>query len=130
MSEIGMLSAEYDVGTTARDLSLFYIHPDRDAWQQLLTLLRTAGPRARMYESAAGVLTFRDVSTPASVATLRGRRSGLTTGAVVSDVDNDEAGRERIINVARIPYAGGDGGGATRRRATCSGRYRSVRRDR
>ena len=80
LDAIGMQSAEYDLAASARALALYYIAPDRDAWQQLLTLLRTAGPRSRLYESADGVLTFRDLAVmPAPVATLHGRRSGITT---------------------------------------------------
>lgn len=87
-----------DVGASARELALFYIDEDVPLWRQVLTMLRTAGPRARLFELGDGTLRFRDEAPGAAARTVRGRASGLASGGLVSNVDLDEAGRDRVVN--------------------------------
>ena len=100
-----------DVGVSARELALFYIDEDVPLWRQVLTIMRTAGPRARLFELGDGRLRFRDEATPPVSRTIRGRLSGLAVGGLVSAVPNDDAGRERVVNSVDLgSFRGGSSG--------------------
>ena len=101
-----------DVGVSARELALFYIDEDVPLWRQILTIMRTAGPRARLFELGDGRLRFRDEAAPAPARTIRGRLSGVAAGGLVSTVGDDEAGRERVVNTVALGSFVGSASGA------------------
>ena len=104
LERAGVGVAGRDVGASARDMALFYVEEAVPLWQQVLTVVRTAGPRARLFERGDGVLRFRDEAVPAVSRAVRGRL-GAGSGGIVSAVLDDEAGRERIVNVVDLSYA-------------------------
>ena len=107
----GIAPASYDVGSSFRVLSLWFIDKDVPLWRQALTLMRTAGPRARIYENRAGQFVFRDAALPTVAArTFRGRLAGVSGGAIVTSLSNDEPGLDRVINTSSIGFTSGGGG--------------------
>ena len=107
----GVEAADRDVGASGRELALFFIDEDTPLWQQVLTVMRTAGPRARLVELGDGRLRFRDEPVPAVARTIRGRLSGLGAGGLVSRVDHDDAGRSRVVNTVELEYYEGGAAG-------------------
>ena len=85
-------------GASARELALFYIDEDVPLWRQVLAIMRTAGPRARLYELGDGRLRFRDVAPPAPARTIRGRLSGADGGRAGERGSQRRRGRERVVN--------------------------------
>ena len=106
LDAIGIPSARRDIGASPRRLTLWWLAASDDPWNTLLRLVRTAGPRARLYEDTSGRIAFRDTALAATSAyTVRGRDGPVGTGAIVSRLDSRDAPVDRVVNEARVTYS-------------------------
>ena len=105
LDAIGFPADKRDIGASPRVLNYWWLDHNTSAWQVLLTLVRMAGPQARLTERADGTLVFRDEAAPAvpDVSYIF-RKFGSGDGPVVSQLSNDEAGLERVVNDVSIAY--------------------------
>ena len=95
----GVPAAEYDIGPSPRMLALWWLSNTQSPWAQLQTLVRTAGPRARLYEDQMGRIAFRDAALPVTpVRTLTGRLATPITSERISRLERHTDGAERIVN--------------------------------
>ena len=104
LDAIGLASSRRDIGVSGRRLDTWFIEEDVPIWQQLFTLVRTAGPSARLWERPDGRLAFRDPSAASPPTWTLRSRLVAGAGAIVSAVDNEESGRDRIVNSVSIPF--------------------------
>ena len=105
LDAVGIAAADRDIGASSRELAVWWLDADENAWDALQTLVRTAGPRARVWEDAQGRIAFRDVAPdPMPDFTVRGRNATAPGDAIVSTLDDegDEKAIERVINRARV----------------------------
>ena len=65
LDAIGVPASERDIGPSPRRLAVWWLTARTNPWTELQTLVRTAGPTARLYEDAQGRIAFRD--TPAAM---------------------------------------------------------------
>ncbi len=105
LDAIGFPAGRRDIGASPRVLDYWWLDHHTSAWQALLTLVRTAGPRARLSERADGTLVFRDEAAPAvPEAASVWRDVGSGDGPAISRLSRDEAGLERVVNDVAIEY--------------------------
>ena len=116
LDAIDLPAADRDIGTSSRILARWWLAADVAPWDAILRLGRTAGPRARIYESAQGRVVFRDVALPLAAAhTAAGRNRAGATDAIVSRLERVESGIDRIVNsVATDVFAEPGAGPPTR----------------
>ena len=105
LDAVGIGASRRDIGSSARELAYWQLLAEYDPWAEVRRLLATAGPRARLFEDRAGLIVFRDAALPALSRTLYGRAAGSGARAIITDIDREEVGRDRVINVVRVPYA-------------------------
>ena len=105
LDAVGIGASRRDIGTSARELAYWQLLAEYDPWAEVRRLLATAGPRARLFEDRAGLIVFRDAALPALSRTLYGRAAGSGARAIITDIDREEVGRDRVVNVALVPYA-------------------------
>ena len=105
LDAIGFPEGTRDIGASPRVLDYWWLDHNSSAWQALLTLVRVAGPQARLTERADGTLVFRDEAAAAApdVASVW-RDVGSGDGPVISRLSRDEAGLERVVNDVAIEY--------------------------
>ena len=102
---IGWSSARRDIGASSRTLLFWQLLPQDVPWEIVLSLLRTAGPRGRLYENKSGQLVFRDVALAARSRTFYGRTVGTGARAFLTRMEGENEGLDRVINDAVVPYA-------------------------
>ena len=105
LDAIGIAAGDRDIGPSSRMLSYWQLTPDLSPWAEIQRLLWTAGPRARLYEDRLGRLVFRDAALPALSRTIYGLAIGTGPRPILTDKRRDDIGRDRVVNVARVPYA-------------------------
>ena len=103
LDAVGVAAAERDIGVSARILARWWLSTETQPWAALTQLVRTAGPRARLYEDQMGRIAFRDAALPMTpVRTLRGRLVAAAGDALVSRLERQTDGRERVVNVVEL----------------------------
>ena len=105
LEAIGIGSTDRDIGSSARILEYWQLLAAQRPWVEIQRLVATAGPRARLYEDRVGRIAFRDAALPAVSRTIYGVGMGMGARPILTDLQNVDAGRDRVINVARVPYA-------------------------
>ena len=113
----GVTAAERDIGPSPRMLQRWWLSKDDQPWDALVQLVRTAGPRARLYEDAMGRIVFRDERMiPAASHTVYGRlRAPTASAAILSQLDEMDAGYDHIINQVTLDVALDPGPGTVTR---------------
>ena len=112
LDTIGLPASRRDIGASSRRLLLYFVDKDVPPWQQLLTLVRTAGPRALLWERSDGRVAFRDGPPTGATQTLRSRLVP-GTAALVSSIDGEESGRDRVVNTVDLGRFTGGASGAS-----------------
>ena len=98
-------AARRDIGASSRRIAYWRLSPDKSPWQELLTLRRTAGARARLYEDRQGRIAFRDIPLPARSRTLYGHASGTGARPILTRMNNENEGLDRVVNQITLPYS-------------------------
>ena len=104
LDAVGIGAALRDIGPSSRRLAYWQLLADQTPWAEARRLLITAGPRARLFEDRAGRIVFRDLDVPALSRTLYGRAEGRGDRPIITRIENEDVGRDRVVNVARVPY--------------------------
>ena len=98
-------AARRDIGPSSRGIAYWRLSPDKSPWRELLTLRRTAGARARLYEDRQGRLAFRDIPLPARSRTIYGHASGTGARPILTRMNNESAGLDRIVNQLTLAHS-------------------------
>ena len=103
MAAIGWADSTFTVGESTRTLAHWRLSAGEAPWAALLRIMRTDGPDARVDETAAGLLAFRFGAAPARSRTLYSNLQGTGARAIVSRLDGEDAGLDRVLNRAVVP---------------------------
>ena len=98
-----------DIQASSIEISTWQLPATQRPWAELLKLMRTAGPRARFYEDALGKIVFRETVLSTVSRTLYGRNSGSGDRPIVSRIENESDGLDRVANTVTVPYEDGTG---------------------
>ena len=96
---VGFSAASRDIGSSPRMLTRWWLDPSETPWSAILTLLRTAGPNARIGEDLQGRVVFRDEPLPAAASrTLRSRITATPENTIISRKEDESDGLDRVVN--------------------------------
>jgi len=107
LDAIGWPAARRRIAVSQRVLAWWWLEASVTPWRALLQLMLTDGPTARLFENGIGQLEFTPsrVSRPDVARTLYGQLDGTGERPIITLLDREDAGLDRVINSVHIPYA-------------------------
>jgi len=107
LNAIGWPQTRRRIAVSQRVLAWWWLPADVAPWNAILDLVNTDGPTARFFENSSGELEFvaSRSETASAESTLYGRTESEEDDAIVTRLENQDDGLDRVINEVDIPYA-------------------------
>jgi len=107
LNAIGWPQTRRRIAVSQRVLAWWWLPADVAPWNAILDLVNTDGPTARFFENSSGELEFvaSRSETASAERTLYGRTESEEDDAIVTRLENQDDGLDRVINEVDIPYA-------------------------